>query len=136
MMIFVIFVVISCHSGVEATGTLKEDFASDNHHHTYSKIYEKAKYTMKYWLQKLPSGPSPSGPEMKINTLLIIFVISVAILSHTTAVEASRLYMLCEGFGNVNKLERSSSVYEKAKNSMACLLERLPSGPSPGGIGH
>ena len=62
MMIFVIFVVISCHSGVEATGTLKEDFASDNHHHTYSKIYEKAKYTMKYWLQKLPSGPSPSGP--------------------------------------------------------------------------
>ena len=62
MMIFVIFVVISCHSGVEATGTLKENFASDNHHHTYSKIYEKAKYTMKYWLQNLPSGPSPSGP--------------------------------------------------------------------------
>ena len=70
-------------------------------------------------------------------TLFIIFVISVAILSHTTAVKASRLYMLCEGFGNVNNLERSSSVYEKAKNySMACLLERLPSGPSPGGIGH
>ena len=81
-------------------------------------------------------GPLLVLLEMKFNTLFIIFVISVAILSHTTAVEASRLYMLCEGFGNVNNLERSSSVYEKAKNSMACLLERLPSGPSPGGIGH
>ncbi|KAK7825544.1 hypothetical protein CFP56_033019 [Quercus suber] len=38
MMIFVIFVVISCHSEVEATRTLKEDFASDNHHHKYLKI--------------------------------------------------------------------------------------------------
>ncbi|KAL4632158.1 hypothetical protein ACB092_04G032100 [Castanea dentata] len=73
---------------------------------------------------------------MKFNTLFIFFVISIAILSHTTAVEGRRMYMLCEGFGNVNNLERSSSIFEKAKNSIASLLERLPSGPNPGGIGH
>ena len=62
MMIVVILVAISCHSGVEATRVLKEDFASGNQHQTYSAIYEKAKYTMDLWLQKLPSGSSPSGP--------------------------------------------------------------------------
>uniref|UniRef100_A0A2N9HIM8 Transmembrane protein n=1 Tax=Fagus sylvatica TaxID=28930 RepID=A0A2N9HIM8_FAGSY len=62
MIVLVIFVVISCHTGVEATRTLKEDFASSDQTLTYSTIYEKAKYTMENWLQRLPSGPSPSGP--------------------------------------------------------------------------
>ena len=62
MMIVVILVAISYHSGVEATRVLNEDFASGNQHQTYSAIYEKAKFTMEFWLQKLPSGPSPSGP--------------------------------------------------------------------------
>ncbi|KAL4632159.1 hypothetical protein ACB092_04G032200 [Castanea dentata] len=61
MMIFVIFVVISCHSGVEATGKSQTGKGLKTYN-TYLKIYEKAKYTMKYWLQILPSGPSPSGP--------------------------------------------------------------------------
>ena len=62
MMIFVILMVLSCQTEVEAARALKEDFASVNQHQTSSAIYEKAKYTMKFWLQKLPSGPSPSGP--------------------------------------------------------------------------
>nr|POF03245.1 hypothetical protein CFP56_55582 [Quercus suber] len=65
-MIAVILVAISYHSGVEATRVLYEDFASgtqhQTQHQTYSAIYEKAKITMEFWLQKLPSGPSPSGP--------------------------------------------------------------------------
>nr|POF03237.1 hypothetical protein CFP56_55575 [Quercus suber] len=70
---------------------------------------------------------------MNFCTLLIIFVISMAILSHT-GVNARRL--LCEDFVSANRLERYSSVYEKAKNTMASWLERLPSGPSNGGSGH
>ena len=62
MMIFVILMVLSCQTGVEAVRALKEDFASVNQHQTSSAIYEKAKYTMEFWLPKLPSGPSPSGP--------------------------------------------------------------------------
>ena len=57
----------------------------------------------------------------------------MAILSHTS-VKATRL--LCEDFGVANHLQRYSSVYKKAKNSMAYLPERLPSGPSPRGSGH
>ena len=62
MMIFVILMVLSCQTGVEAARALKEDFASVNQHQTSSAIYEKPKYTMEFWLPKLPSGPSPSGP--------------------------------------------------------------------------
>ncbi|MBA0870054.1 hypothetical protein Goshw_007271 [Gossypium schwendimanii] len=69
----------------------------------------------------------------KLNTLLIIFVISVAILSHV-GVEATRV--LAEDFAKANHLETYSSVYEKAKFTMSCWLERLASGPSPRGPGH
>ncbi|KAE8076607.1 hypothetical protein FH972_015244 [Carpinus fangiana] len=65
----------------------------------------------------------------KTSTLLIIFLISVAILSHAR-VEAARV--LSEDFSNANNLETYSSIYERAKHSMAYWLERLPSGPSPG----
>lgn len=68
LVIFVIFVAMILSDGacrVEASRVLPEDFASANHltdltHE--STIYEKAKHTMAYWLQRLPSGPSPSGP--------------------------------------------------------------------------
>ncbi|KAK7826542.1 pamp-induced secreted peptide 1 [Quercus suber] len=70
---------------------------------------------------------------MNFSTIVIIFVISMALLSHS-GVKATRL--LGEDFGSANHLETYSSFYEKAKNSMACLLERLPSGPSPRGSGH
>ncbi|KAE8076609.1 hypothetical protein FH972_015246 [Carpinus fangiana] len=65
----------------------------------------------------------------KAITLLIIFVISVAILIHAR-VEAARV--LSEDFGGAIHLEAYSSIYERAKHSMAYWMERLPSGPSPG----
>ncbi|KAL4291659.1 hypothetical protein GQ457_14G001110 [Hibiscus cannabinus] len=66
----------------------------------------------------------------KLTTLLIIFVISVAISSQVR-VEAARV--LGEDFAKANHLEAYSSVYEKAKLTMSCWLERLASGPSPRG---
>ncbi|KAE8076617.1 hypothetical protein FH972_015254 [Carpinus fangiana] len=66
-------------------------------------------------------------------TLLIIFVIVVAIFDHGCRVEASRV--LSEDFASVNHLHTYSSFYDKAKRNMAFWLERLPSGPSPG-AGH
>ncbi|KAE8076601.1 hypothetical protein FH972_015238 [Carpinus fangiana] len=65
----------------------------------------------------------------KTSTLLIIFVISVAILSHAR-VEAARV------LASANQLETYSFVYEGAKLNMAYWLERLSSGPSNGGDGH
>uniref|UniRef100_A0A7N2MSK8 Uncharacterized protein n=1 Tax=Quercus lobata TaxID=97700 RepID=A0A7N2MSK8_QUELO len=73
---------------------------------------------------------------MKFLTLLLFFVISMAILTQT-GVKATRV--LCEDFSNANHLEpysSYSSVYEKAKHTMASWLQRLPSGPSDGGSGH
>ena len=73
--------------------------------------------------------------EMNFRTLLLIFVIVVAILSHT-GVKATRV--LCEDFASANHLDidTSTSVYAKAKYTMAGWLQRLPSGPSNGGSGH
>ncbi|KAB1219430.1 hypothetical protein CJ030_MR3G001087 [Morella rubra] len=62
LIIFFIFVAILSHSGVEATRVLSDDFASANHLDTYSAVYEKAKRAVGLWLERLPSGPSPSGP--------------------------------------------------------------------------
>ena len=73
--------------------------------------------------------------EMNFRTLLLIFVIVVAILSHT-GVKATRV--LCEDFASANHpdIDTSTSVYAKAKYTMASWLQRLPSGPSSGGSGH
>ncbi|WRX21271.1 hypothetical protein QQP08_013758 [Theobroma cacao] len=49
-------------------------------------------------------------------------------------VEATRV--LPEDFAEANNLETYSSVYEKAKLTMSCWLQRLASGPSPRGPGH
>ena len=70
----------------------------------------------------------------RATTVLVILFISVAILSQVR-VEAARV--LADDFAGANHLETySSSVYEKAKSTMACWLERLASGPSPRGPGH
>ncbi|EEF26615.1 conserved hypothetical protein [Ricinus communis] len=63
-------------------------------------------------------------------TLLVVLFISVAILSQVR-VEAIRV--LADDFASANHLESYSSVYDKAKSTMACWLERLASGPSPKG---
>ncbi|XVE84440.1 hypothetical protein DITRI_Ditri17bG0014400 [Diplodiscus trichospermus] len=69
----------------------------------------------------------------KVNTLFVIFVVSVAILSQIR-VEAARV--LPKEFAKANNLETYSSVYEKAKFTMSSWFERLASGPSPRGPGH
>ncbi|KAF2300325.1 hypothetical protein GH714_011973 [Hevea brasiliensis] len=141
-----ILVAVLCQVSVEATRVLPEDFATANHLETYSSVYEKAKNTMACWLERLASGPSPRGPASKCSafwkkmmsfskstTVLAIFFILVAVLCQVS-VEATRV--LPEDFATANHLETYSSVYEKAKNTMACWLERLSSGPSPRGPGH
>ncbi|XVE84441.1 hypothetical protein DITRI_Ditri17bG0014500 [Diplodiscus trichospermus] len=47
---------------VEATRVSREDFAKANNLVTYSSVYEKAKFTMSCWFERLASGPSPRGP--------------------------------------------------------------------------
>ncbi|KAF7805318.1 putative transmembrane protein [Senna tora] len=44
--------------------SLREDFgfAGRNHLQTYASVYEQAKTSMSFWLQRLASGPSPKGP--------------------------------------------------------------------------
>lgn len=69
-----------------------------------------------------------------ITSLLIFFVLAVAVLSHAGSVKASRV--LPEDFGRENHLEKYSSVYDNAKQSLAFWLQRLSSGPSPSGPGH
>ncbi|KDO45790.1 hypothetical protein CISIN_1g044990mg, partial [Citrus sinensis] len=64
LIIFVISVAILSRAGVEATRVLPEDFAKANHLETFTpppSVYEKARYTMAFWLERLASGPSPRG---------------------------------------------------------------------------
>jgi hypothetical protein len=58
--IVVIFAAILNDAGVEAIRVLAKDFATSNHLDAYS-FYEKAKHNMAYWLERLPSGPSPGA---------------------------------------------------------------------------
>ncbi|XVE84439.1 hypothetical protein DITRI_Ditri17bG0014300 [Diplodiscus trichospermus] len=62
LIILVISMAVLSHAGVEATRVLPEDFAVANHLETYSSVYQKAKLTLSYWLERLDSGPSPQGP--------------------------------------------------------------------------
>ncbi|KAF3451026.1 hypothetical protein FNV43_RR07115 [Rhamnella rubrinervis] len=56
-------ILISHIGGVGATRVLPEDFGHSNHLETYSSAaYDRARHAMAYWLQRLSSGPSPSGP--------------------------------------------------------------------------
>ncbi|KAE8076615.1 hypothetical protein FH972_015252 [Carpinus fangiana] len=61
LIIFVIFAAILNDAMVEASRVLSEDFAKANHLDTYSSIYGKAKRSMAYWLERLPTGPSPGA---------------------------------------------------------------------------
>ncbi|KDP44271.1 hypothetical protein JCGZ_05738 [Jatropha curcas] len=69
----------------------------------------------------------------KATLLLVIFLIYMAFISQVQ-VEATRV--LPEDFASANHLETYSSVYEKARSTMACWLGKLASGPSPRGPGH
>ncbi|POO01999.1 Transmembrane protein [Trema orientale] len=61
--VLTITLVILSSAGVEASRVLSEDFAGGSHLQTYSSsVYEKAKFTMACWLERLASGPSPRGP--------------------------------------------------------------------------
>ncbi|WRX21274.1 hypothetical protein QQP08_013761 [Theobroma cacao] len=52
LIIFVISMAALSHVGVEATRVLPEDFAKTNHLDKYSSVYQKAKFTMAYWLER------------------------------------------------------------------------------------
>ena len=63
LVILVIFVIIIGQVHVEgARMLLSEEFKSATDLTTSSYVYEKAKFTMAYWLERLASGPSPKGP--------------------------------------------------------------------------
>ncbi|KAK9289243.1 hypothetical protein L1049_017718 [Liquidambar formosana] len=62
LIVFIISVAILSQTHVEATRVLSEDFASANHLATYPSVYNKAKFTMACWFERLASGPSPKGP--------------------------------------------------------------------------
>ncbi|GMN36226.1 hypothetical protein TIFTF001_005843 [Ficus carica] len=63
MVVFVVTLVLLSRAGVEASRVMPEDFARANHIQTYSSsVYEKARFTMSCWLERLASGPSPRGP--------------------------------------------------------------------------
>ena len=62
LIILVIFVTIIGQVHVEGARMLSEEFKSATDLTTSSYVYEKAKFTMTYWLERLASGPSPKGP--------------------------------------------------------------------------
>ena len=62
LIILVIFVTIIGQVHVEGARMLSEEFKSATDLTTSSYVYEKAKFTMAYWLERLASGPSPKGP--------------------------------------------------------------------------
>ncbi|CAK9148807.1 unnamed protein product [Ilex paraguariensis] len=60
--------------------------------------------------------------------------LSVVAITSPVRVEATRV--LSEDFGGANHLASYPSMYEHAKETLSCWLERLASGPSPRGPGH
>ncbi|KAF4373305.1 hypothetical protein CsatB_021374 [Cannabis sativa] len=70
----------------------------------------------------------------KSTLLIVLIVVTLLVLSCTDKVEGSRI--LSEEHVQIQKYTSSSEMYEKAKFTMACWLQRLASGPSPRGPGH
>ncbi|KAL0432906.1 UNVERIFIED_CONTAM: hypothetical protein Slati_2624900 [Sesamum latifolium] len=71
LVVLVIYVACLNNLHVEATRVLSEDFSTrilpkgfpeSNHLVTFPAVYQNARETMSYWLQRLASGPSPRGP--------------------------------------------------------------------------
>lgn len=71
----------------------------------------------------------------RMTAMLVIFVIFISLMSIQNNVEAARV-LLSQDFSGEIRLATLPSIYEKAKNNLEFLLERLPSGPSPRGPGH
>ncbi|XVE84442.1 hypothetical protein DITRI_Ditri17bG0014600 [Diplodiscus trichospermus] len=102
-------------------------------HHTHLKQKKSKRVTVVSSIRRRKIQSFSKMNSRKVDTLLIILVVLVAILSQVR-VEATRV--LPEDFAKANNLETYSSVYEKAKFTMSCWFERLASGPSPRGPGH
>ncbi|KAF8014092.1 hypothetical protein BT93_H0052 [Corymbia citriodora subsp. variegata] len=63
IIVLLVLATVASHFGVEAARALPEDFARANNLATYSSVaYERARFTMSCWLERLASGPSPKGP--------------------------------------------------------------------------
>ncbi|OIT39055.1 hypothetical protein A4A49_41009 [Nicotiana attenuata] len=62
LIIFAVFVAITSRTHVEAARVLSQDFSGEIHIAIIPSIYEKAKNNLSFWLERLPSGPSPRGP--------------------------------------------------------------------------
>ncbi|KAH0468553.1 hypothetical protein IEQ34_003586 [Dendrobium chrysotoxum] len=66
--------------------------------------------------------------------LLVIIIISIVFAASMQSSAALRL--LKEEPSGVRNLDAGMSLYVQAKEVMALWMERLPSGPSPGGGGN
>nr|XP_004507363.1 uncharacterized protein LOC101505812 [Cicer arietinum] len=67
VMICLAILMSESESKVEASRVLRNSqefvYSKANHIETHtSSAYDHAKNTMSFWLQRLPSGPSPKGP--------------------------------------------------------------------------
>ncbi|KAL8547888.1 hypothetical protein ACS0TY_007266 [Phlomoides rotata] len=64
ILLIIIVACIVCMSQVQVEGAriLSEDFSPPDHLVTFPGMYENARETMSFWLQRLASGPSPRGP--------------------------------------------------------------------------
>ncbi|XAR54719.1 hypothetical protein NMG60_11029982 [Bertholletia excelsa] len=64
--LFLVFAVFAaallCQVDVGAARVLSENFTGGNHLEQLPTTYEKAKYSVSWWLERLASGPSPKGP--------------------------------------------------------------------------
>ncbi|KAL0368684.1 UNVERIFIED_CONTAM: hypothetical protein Scaly_1087300 [Sesamum calycinum] len=76
LVVLVIYVACMNNLHVEATRVLPEDFSTkgfpeSNHLVTFPAVYQNARETMSYWLQRLASGPSLEGPVIESDRLTV-----------------------------------------------------------------
>lgn len=62
LIIFVMYIVCMSRVQVEGARILSEDFSQSNRLVTIPRMYDSARETMSFWIQRLASGPSPRGP--------------------------------------------------------------------------
>ncbi|KAL0918880.1 hypothetical protein M5K25_010926 [Dendrobium thyrsiflorum] len=67
---------------------------------------------------------------------LLLVIIIVSIVFAASMQSSAALRPMPEEPSGARNLDAGLSLYEQAKEVMALWMERLPSGPSPGGGGH
>ncbi|KAI0510660.1 hypothetical protein KFK09_011268 [Dendrobium nobile] len=67
---------------------------------------------------------------------LLLVIIVVSIVFAASMQSSAALRPMPEEPNGTRNLAAELSLYEQAKEVMALWMERLPSGPSPGGAGH